>query len=146
MSRGDSHGAENVAALTVSACSLLAAARASSRRRAGWRSSPTTPPISGRSRARARRRPTPSWPTSTVEFRLGDGTAAEQKRIVDDLLAKGVDGIAISPVDPANQTAMLNDAAQKAARLHARQRRARTASASATSAPTTSRPAARRAS
>ena len=32
-----------------------------------------------------------------VEFRLGDGTAAEQKRIVDDLLAKGVDGIAISP-------------------------------------------------
>ena len=51
---------------------------------------------------------------ASVEFRLGDGTAAEQKRIVDDLLAKGVDGIAISPVDPANQTAMLNDAAQKA--------------------------------
>jgi ribose transport system substrate-binding protein len=50
----------------------------------------------------------------TVEFRLGDGTAAEQKRIVDDLLAKGVNGIAISPVDPANQTAMLDDAASKA--------------------------------
>jgi len=50
----------------------------------------------------------------TVEFRLGDGTAAAQKRIVDDLLAKGVDGIAISPVDPANQTAMLNDAAKQA--------------------------------
>ena len=49
----------------------------------------------------------------TVEFRLGDGTAAGQKRIVDDLLAKGVDGIAISPVDPANQTAMLDDAAQR---------------------------------
>jgi ribose transport system substrate-binding protein len=49
-----------------------------------------------------------------VEFRLGDGTAAAQKRIVDDLLAKGVAGIAISPVDPANQTAMLNDAAQQA--------------------------------
>jgi len=49
-----------------------------------------------------------------VEFRLGDGTAAAQKRIVDDLLAKGVDGIAISPVDPANQTAMLNDAAKQA--------------------------------
>ena len=49
----------------------------------------------------------------TVEFRLGDGTAAAQKRILDDLLAKGVDGIAISPVDPANQTAMLDDAAQK---------------------------------
>src|SRR3954470_19846185 len=50
----------------------------------------------------------------TVDFRLGDGTAAEQKRIVDDLLAKGVDGIAISPVDPANQTSMLNDVAQRA--------------------------------
>ena len=49
-----------------------------------------------------------------VEFRLGDGTAAAQKRILDDLLAKGVDGIAISPVDPANQTAMLNDAAKQA--------------------------------
>ena len=53
-------------------------------------------------------------PDITVEFRLGDGTAAAQKRIVDDLLAKGVDGIAISPVDPANQTAMLDDAAQRA--------------------------------
>ena len=49
-----------------------------------------------------------------VEFRLGDGTAAAQKRILDDLLAKGVNGIAISPVDPANQTAMLNDAAKQA--------------------------------
>jgi ribose transport system substrate-binding protein len=53
-------------------------------------------------------------PDFTVEFRLGDNTAAGQKRMVDDLLAKGVDGIAISPIDPANQTAMLNDAAQKA--------------------------------
>src|SRR3954453_11147832 len=52
-------------------------------------------------------------PDITVEFRLGDGTAAGQKRIVEDLLAKGVDGIAISPVDPANQTAMLDDAVQK---------------------------------
>jgi len=53
-------------------------------------------------------------PDVDVEFRLGDGTAASQKRILDDLLAKGVDGIAISPVDPANQTAMLNDAAKQA--------------------------------
>src|SRR6188472_528186 len=53
-------------------------------------------------------------PDVVVEFRLGDGTTAAQKRIVDDLLAKGVDGLAISPVDPANQTAMLNDVAQKA--------------------------------
>lgn len=53
-------------------------------------------------------------PDVTVEFRLGDGTAADQKRIVDDLLAKGITGMAISPVDPANQTAMLNEVAQRA--------------------------------
>jgi ribose transport system substrate-binding protein len=53
-------------------------------------------------------------PDVTVEFRLGDGTAAAQKRIVDDLLAKGVEGVAISPVDPVNQTAMLDEVAQKA--------------------------------
>src|SRR3954447_1237387 len=50
----------------------------------------------------------------SVEFRLGDGTPAAQKRIVDDLLAKGVEGLAISPVDPANQTAMLDAAAKQA--------------------------------
>lgn len=49
-----------------------------------------------------------------VEFRLPDGSAADQKRVVDDLLAKGVKGIAISPVDPANQTDMINAAAKKA--------------------------------
>jgi ribose transport system substrate-binding protein len=53
-------------------------------------------------------------PDVTVEFMLGDGTAAAQKRIVDDLLAKGVEAIAISPVDPVNQTAMLDEVAQKA--------------------------------
>lgn len=50
----------------------------------------------------------------TVEFRIpADGTAAEQRRIVDDLLAKGVDGIAISPVDPDNQTQMINEVAKQ---------------------------------
>lgn len=50
-----------------------------------------------------------------VDFRMpADGTAAGQQQIVDDLLAKGVDGMAISPVDPANQTDMINNAAQKA--------------------------------
>lgn len=50
-----------------------------------------------------------------VEFQIpSDGTAAEQKRIIDDLVAKGVDGIAISPVDPANQTQMLNDLSKRA--------------------------------
>ena len=50
----------------------------------------------------------------TVEFKIpSDGTAAEQKRVVDDLLAKGVQGIAISPVDPDNQTQLINDTAKK---------------------------------
>jgi len=51
-------------------------------------------------------------PGIEVEFRIpSDGTAAEQQRVIDDLLAKGIHGIAISPVDPANQTQMLNRAA-----------------------------------
>jgi ribose transport system substrate-binding protein len=50
-----------------------------------------------------------------VEFKIpSDGTAGEQKRIVDDLLAKGIDGIAISPVDPENQTQLINDTAKQA--------------------------------
>jgi ribose transport system substrate-binding protein len=54
-------------------------------------------------------------PGIEVDFRIpGDGTAAEQQRVIDDLLSKGVEGIAISPVDPANQTPMLNNAASKA--------------------------------
>ena len=49
-----------------------------------------------------------------AEFRLtSDGTAADQQRIVDDLLTKGVDAIAISPVDPQNQTALINAAATR---------------------------------
>ena len=53
-------------------------------------------------------------PGIQVEFRIpSDGTAAEQQRQVDDLLAKGIHGIAISPVDPANQTPMLNRAAEQ---------------------------------
>jgi len=51
----------------------------------------------------------------SAEFRLtSDGTAAEQKRIIDDLMTKGVDGIAISPVDPENQTFLINDVAKRA--------------------------------
>jgi ribose transport system substrate-binding protein len=51
----------------------------------------------------------------TAEFRItSDGSAAEQRRIIDDLLAKGISGIAISPIDPQNQTALINDAAGKA--------------------------------
>ena len=55
-----------------------------------------------------------SLPNVALDFQIpSDGTAATQKRIVDDLLARGVDGIAISPVDPANQTTLLNDAAKQ---------------------------------
>jgi ribose transport system substrate-binding protein len=54
-------------------------------------------------------------PDVTTEFRIdSDGTAAEQKRIIDDLLTKHVGGIAISPVDPQNQTPLLNDVAKQA--------------------------------
>lgn len=53
-------------------------------------------------------------PEVEVEFRIpSGGTAAEQRRILDDLLARGIDGIAISPVDPANQTQMINAAARQ---------------------------------
>jgi len=51
-------------------------------------------------------------PDIQVEFRIpADGTAAEQQRQVDDLLAQKIEGIAISPVDPKNQVEMLNRAA-----------------------------------
>ena len=50
----------------------------------------------------------------TVEFRIpSDGTAAEQKRLLDDLLARGVEGIAVSPVDPDNQTQAINETAKR---------------------------------
>ena len=53
-------------------------------------------------------------PNIEVEFKIpADGTAAEQQRLVDDLLSRGIHGIAISPVDPANQTQMLNRVAEK---------------------------------
>lgn len=54
-------------------------------------------------------------PGIDVDFQIpSDGTAASQQRIVDDLLTRGVKGIAISPVDAANQTPMLDDVAKKA--------------------------------
>ena len=40
----------------------------------------------------------------------GEGVA-DQKRIVQALLARGIDGMAISPIDPDNQTNLLNEAA-----------------------------------
>ncbi len=50
----------------------------------------------------------------SVDFKLpANGTAAEQTQIIDDLLSKGVQGIAISPKDPANQVQLINDTAKK---------------------------------
>jgi ribose transport system substrate-binding protein len=55
------------------------------------------------------------FPNVEVDFRIpDDGTAATQQRAVDDLLARGLEGMAISPVDPKNQVQMLNRAAEKA--------------------------------
>ncbi|MCI0524790.1 MAG: sugar-binding protein [Acidobacteria bacterium] len=54
-------------------------------------------------------------PNVDIEFRINsEGTAAGQQRVVDDLLAKGIDGIAISPVDPKNQVQLINRAAEQA--------------------------------
>jgi ribose transport system substrate-binding protein len=54
-------------------------------------------------------------PNVKIEFRINDdGSAAGQQRMVDDLLAKGISGIAISPVDPKNQVQMINRAASQA--------------------------------
>jgi ribose transport system substrate-binding protein len=51
----------------------------------------------------------------TVDFRIpATGSAAEQQQLLEDLLAKGVDGVAISPKDPANQTEILNKVASQA--------------------------------
>ena len=44
----------------------------------------------------------------------GESTAAEQKRILDDLLVKGVAGVTISPVNPTQATDILNKVASKA--------------------------------
>ena len=50
----------------------------------------------------------------TVEFKLpGSGAADEQKRIIDDLISTGVSGIAMSPIDPSNQTQFINETAKK---------------------------------
>lgn len=45
----------------------------------------------------------------------GEMSAAAQKRILEDLLAKGVAGLTISPVNPDNSTDILNQVAAKAA-------------------------------
>lgn len=49
-----------------------------------------------------------------VDFRItDDGSSARQRQILDDLTAKGVDGIAVSVNDPDNQTDFLNKIADQ---------------------------------
>jgi len=45
---------------------------------------------------------------------VSEATAAEQRRIIDDLLTRGVKGITISVIDPANSIDMLNRVAEEA--------------------------------
>ena len=49
-----------------------------------------------------------------VEFKVGDGTPAKQRELVEALLVRGVKGIAISPCSPKGQKDMLNEWAEKA--------------------------------
>jgi ribose transport system substrate-binding protein len=54
-------------------------------------------------------------PDVDLQFKLpGDGTVSSQLRIIDDLLAGGIDGIAMSPIDPANQGPTLDKIAGQA--------------------------------
>lgn len=53
-------------------------------------------------------------PNYKIEFKMPqEGSAATQKQILDDLVANGVAGIAVSPVDPAGQTPDLDKVAEK---------------------------------
>lgn len=53
-------------------------------------------------------------PNLTVDFRVNDeSTSANQRRIVDDMLAKGVKGIVIGPIDPVNQRPYLDQVAEQ---------------------------------
>ena len=55
-------------------------------------------------------------PGYSVQFIMpSDGTAATQKQEVNDLISKGVKAIAISPVDPKNQTPWINQISSQAA-------------------------------
>lgn len=54
-------------------------------------------------------------PNYNVEmYVVSEATAAEQRRVLDDLLTKGVAGVSISSIDPANSTDILNKVADQA--------------------------------
>ena len=59
-------------------------------------------------------------PNYNIEFYIpGEMSAAAQKRILEDLLAKGVAGVSISPVNPDNSTEILNQVAVQGRPVHA---------------------------
>ena len=49
-----------------------------------------------------------------VEVMMPAEGITDQKRMIEDLITKGIDGIAVSPIDPGNQTDILNQAAKYA--------------------------------
>jgi ribose transport system substrate-binding protein len=48
-----------------------------------------------------------------VEVHMPAQGVGDQKRIIEDLIIRGVDGIAISPIDAGNETALINQAAER---------------------------------
>ena len=48
---------------------------------------------------------------ANVEVLMPAEGISDQKRMIEDLLTKGIDGFAVSPIDPQNQTELLNKAA-----------------------------------
>ncbi len=51
--------------------------------------------------------------SANVSVHMPTEGISDQKRIVEDLITRGVDGIAISPIDPVNQTDLLNKVAKQ---------------------------------
>ena len=64
-------------------------------------------------------------PNYNLQFKYPEqAAAAVQQRLMDDLVAAGVDGIMVSAVDPKTSTEALNKHRRPGAALHHRQRRA----------------------
>jgi len=52
--------------------------------------------------------------TISVEFRFTPGgTAVDQKRVIDDLMVKGISGLIVTPLDPQNQARMIDQVASQ---------------------------------
>jgi len=50
----------------------------------------------------------------TIEFRFTtDGTAVEQRRVLEDLQTRGIDGLAVTPLDPGNQGPLIDRLARE---------------------------------